>query len=217
MNRIGVIGSGDVGKALSLGFAERGYEVFIGSRDSYKLDEWKLENNNNIRTGTFEDSARFGDIIILAVKGSAALNALKLADINNFENKVVIDVTNPIDDTVPPVNGVLKFFINSNESLMELLQKQAPKAKFVKAFNSIGYQLMVKPDFKRCKPTMFICGDDYNAKDEVMKILEDFGWSPEDMGKANAAGAIESLCILWCLPGFNKNDWSHAFKLLKKV
>jgi len=99
---------------------------------------------------------------------------------------------------------------------MEKLQKLVPKAKFVKSFSCVGSHLMVNPDFGGVRPTMFICGDNDGAKAEVGKILEIFGWDIEDMGKVEAARAIEPLAILWCIPGFSHNSWTHAFKLLKK-
>jgi len=116
---------------------------------------------------------------------------------------------------VPPVNGVLQFFTDLNESLMEKLQFQLPEAKLVKAFNCVGNAYMYKPDFPDGPPTMFICGNDEAAKKIVTEILISFGWEIEDMGKAEAARAIEPLCILWCIPGMIRNQWTHAFKLLK--
>jgi predicted dinucleotide-binding enzyme len=125
-----------------------------------------------------------------------------------------MDATNPIADA-PPENGVLKFFTNLDDSLMEQLQREFPDVGFVKAFNSVGSALMVNPEFKNGKPTMFICGNDAKAKEVVAGIVEQFGWESEDMGGAEAARAIEPLCILWCIPGFQKNEWNHAFKLLR--
>ena len=127
----------------------------------------------------------------------------------------VVDVTNPIADA-PPTNGVLKLFTSLDESLMERLQREFAGAKLVKAFNSVGSACMVNPEFKGGPPTMFICGNDAGAKKTVTGILEQFGWETADMGKAEAARAIEPLCILWCVPGFLRNDWTHAFKLLRK-
>jgi len=99
---------------------------------------------------------------------------------------------------------------------MERLQKAYPKAHFVKAFNSVGAAQMVDPQFAGGKPTMFICGDDAQAKQKVEAILEQFGWESADMGPVEAARAIEPLCRLWCIPGIAHNDWSaHAFKLLR--
>jgi hypothetical protein len=113
------------------------------------------------------------------------------------------------------VNGVIKFFTDLNESLMEKLQKKAPEAHFVKAFSCVGNALMVNPKLAGGPPTMFICGNDAAAKAEVKKLLEQFGWETADMGAMEAARAIEPLCMLWCIPGFIQNSWMHAFKLLK--
>jgi len=151
---------------------------------------------------------------VLAVNGTVAGDALKLAGDANLAGKVIIDATNPSKDK-PPVNGVLEFYTDYNQSLMERLQKQLPKARFVKAFNSVGYSLMVDPKLKGGKPTMFICGNDEAARKTVTQILDQFGWETADMGKAEAARAIEPLAILWCIPGFLNNDWEHAFKMLR--
>jgi predicted dinucleotide-binding enzyme len=126
----------------------------------------------------------------------------------------VIDATNPIADR-PPTNGVLAFFTNFDESLMERLQNQFAGVRFVKAFNSVGSARMVNPSFAAGRPSMFICGNDESAKSTVAKMLDDFGWDVEDMGTAEAARAIEPLCMLWCIPGFLRNEWGHAFKLVR--
>jgi predicted dinucleotide-binding enzyme len=212
--KIGILGSGDVAKALGEGFLKRGHEVTLGTRDPSKLDAWHSENPKS-HIGSFEQTAKFGDTIVLAVNGRAALDALKAAGADNLTQKTIIDATNPIADA-PPVNGVLSLFTGPNESLMEKLQKQFPAAHFVKAFNSVGSDLMVDPELRGGKPTMFICGNDTGAKKTVTTILENFGWETADMGKAEAARAIEPLCILWCIPGFLHNEWMHAFKLLKQ-
>lgn len=215
--KIGIIGSGDVGRVLGAGFIKEGHEVMMGTRDINKetVVNW-LANNPNSQVGSFADAAIFGELIVLATAGDITEAVIESAGINNFDSKVVIDATNPISHTKPPVNGVLQYFTTAEESLMERLQKLAPNAKFVKAFNSVGNALMYKPDLPGGKPTMFICGNDDLAKKTVTEILDAFGWETEDMGQANAAGTIESLCILWCIPGFLRNDWMHAFKLLKK-
>jgi predicted dinucleotide-binding enzyme len=141
------------------------------------------------------------------------MDVLHLAGAENFDGKPVIDVTNPIADA-PPLNGVLKYYTSLEDSQMERLQREFGKARFVKAFNSVGNACMVNPQFKGGKPTMFICGNDEAAKKIVSGILDQFGWETADMGKAEAARAIEPLCMLWCIPGFLRNDWVHAFKLL---
>jgi len=211
--KIGIIGSGVVATTLGEGFLKHGHEVMLGSRSPEKLSSWSAKNED-AKLGSFDEAAAFGDLIVLAVKGAAASNALKLAGADNLSGKTIIDATNPIAD-VPPTNGVLSFFTDLSGSLMERLQAEVPEAKFVKAFNSVGSPAMVDPQFAGGKPTMFICGSDADAKAEVTSILDEFGWETADMGGPEAARAIEPLCILWCIPGFQNNDWFHAFKLLK--
>jgi predicted dinucleotide-binding enzyme len=213
--RIGVIGSGIVGQALANGFIKHGYDVMIGTNNASKHAELKEKTSGKAAVGTFEATAKFGDIVVLATKGTAAEVVLKSAGIANLKGKTVIDTTNPIADA-PPINGVLKFFTSLDDSLMERLQKLAPEANFVKSFSCVGNVFMVNPDFGGVKPTMFIAGNSDTAKTEVKTILDQFGWDIEDMGKAEAARAIEPLCMLWCIPGFLSNSWMHAFKLLKK-
>jgi 8-hydroxy-5-deazaflavin:NADPH oxidoreductase len=210
--KIGVLGSGDVAKTLAAGFIKHGHEVKLGTRAPDKLAEWAKANP---KTGiaSFSEAAKFGELVVLAVKGTAAADALRAAGAANLAGKVVVDATNPITDA-PPTNGVLKFFTNLNESSMELLQREFKDVRFVKAFNSVGAACMVNPQFKSGKPSMFICGNDDVAKKAVSQILDQFGWETADMGKVEAARAIEPLCMLWCIPGFLRNDWVHAFKLL---
>ena len=214
--KVGILGSAAVGQALGKAFLTEGHEVMIGTRDTSKesLVRWHTANAT-AKLGSFADAAKFGDLIVLAVSGDVAKQALELARPENFSNKVVIDTTNPIAKA-PPENGVLKYFTSLDRSLMEDLQQAFPTAKFVKAFNSVGNAVMYKPKFSGTKPTMFICGNDEIAKKTVTSILDAFGHETEDMGKAEAARAIEPLCMLWCIPGFLRNQWSHAFKLLKK-
>ena len=212
--KVGVLGSGDVAKTLASGFLKHGHEVMMGTREPTKLKEWAGKNPKG-KVGSFGDAASFGGLVVLAVKGSASAEALRAAGASNLSGKPVIDATNPIADA-PPVNGVLRVFTSLDEALVERLQREFAGAKFVKAFNSVGAALMVNPELKGGRPTMFICGNDEGAKKTVTGILEQFGWETTDMGKVEAARAIEPLCILWCIPGFLRNDWTHAFKLLRK-
>jgi predicted dinucleotide-binding enzyme len=214
--RIGVIGSGTVGETLANGFLKLGYEVQRASREPKKLAGWKEKAGPRASIGTNAEAARFGELIVLAVKGDAAESAVKACSTEALGDKVVIDACNPIAESAPE-QGVLKFFTGPNESLMERLQKLAPRARFVKAFSSVGALLMVNPDFGGTRPTMFLCGNDPKARIAVREILDQFGWETEDLGGAMAARAIEPLCMLWCIPGFLHNRWSHAFKLLRKA
>ncbi len=211
--KVGVLGSGDVAKVLGAGFLKHGHDVTMGTRDTAKLAEWAGKNPKG-RVGGFADAARFAELAVLAVKGTAARDAVRAAGAENLSGKPVIDATNPIAD-VPPQNGVLKFFSSLDASLMEGLQRECPAVRFVKAFNSVGSACMVDPEFSGGRPTMFICGNDEGAKKTVAGVLDQFGWETADMGRAEAARAIEPLCMLWCIPGFLRNDWVHAFRLLR--
>jgi predicted dinucleotide-binding enzyme len=211
--KVGILGSGDVAKVLASGFLKHGHDAMLGTRDSAKLKEWAAQNPRG-KVGSFNEAAAFGELVVLAVKGTAAADALRAAGAKNLAGKVVIDATNPIADAAP-TNGVLRFFTDLDESLMERSQREFAQAHFVKAFNSVGSGRMVDPQFAGGRPTMFICGNNAAAKQTVTAILDQFGWETADMGAIEAARAIEPLCMLWCIPGFVSNEWTHAFKLLK--
>lgn len=211
MNKTGIIGSAVVGQTLARGFKSHGYEVRIGSRTPAKLAGFSA--SEGIAAGTFAEVAAWADVVVLAVHGAAAEDAIRQAGGAALAGKMVIDTCNPIKDA-PPVDGVLQFFTGPNESLMERLQAAFPEVKFVKAFNSVGSARMVDPRFTRGRPTMFYCGNDEEAKRTAARILDEFGWDAADMGTAVAARAIEPLCQLWCIPGFRQNTWTHAFALL---
>lgn len=214
MKKVGIIGSGNVGQALAKGFIDNGFEVTIASRSAEKRKELETQFKGKLKADTPQNAAKNNELIVFAVKGTMAKEALKEAGTENLSGKTVIDTTNPIAD-LPPVNGVIQYTTSINESLMEELQKAVPEANFVKAFSCSGNSNMVNPAFES-KPTMFICGNNEKAKEEVTEILGKFGWETEDMGAVEAARAIEPLAILWCIPGFTKNSWTHAFKLLKR-
>ena len=215
MKKVAVIGSGAVGKALAKGFLKHGFDTTIASRSEEKRKALSDEIGGKIKTAGFSDAAKQADIVVIAVKGHSAKNALKEIGIENIKNKTVIDTGNPIAD-LPPVNGVLQYSSSLGRSLMEELQEQAPDAHFVKCFSCVGSAFMVDPDFGDVKPSMFICGNNEDAKKEVKEILGKFNWEIEDMGMVEAARAIEPLAMLWCIPGMREGKWTHAFKLLKK-
>jgi predicted dinucleotide-binding enzyme len=212
MKKVAILGSGQVGETLANGFLEHGYAAMRGSRQPAKLEAWKKSAKGDAQIGTFADAATWGEIIVLAVKGSAAESVLDQAGLANLAGKTIIDTTNPIGDARPQ-GGVIVYFTNANESLMERLQKKAPQSKLVKAFNSVGAAVMVNPKFE-LPPSMFICGNDAGAKAQATEILTKFGWETVDVGPVEAARPIEALCQLWCLPGFLRNDWAHAFKYM---
>ena len=214
--KIGILGSGSVGKTLAKGLLGHEHEVMLGTRDPERPEivQW-LAETPGAQAGTFGVTAGFAKLVVLATKGTAAQNALELAGAGNLAGKTILDATNPIDDQ-PPVDGILQFFTGPNESLAEKLQEKFPRSHVVKAFNSVGAGRMVNPHYEQGPPTMFFCGNDAGAKAQVEGIIRQLGWEPFDCGSILAARAIEPLCILWCLPGFQHNQWTHAFKLLIK-
>jgi 8-hydroxy-5-deazaflavin:NADPH oxidoreductase len=215
MSNIAVLGSGQVGQVLADGFLKHDHAVMRASRDPKKLSEWKAGAGARASVGTFSEGASWGETVVLAVKGGAAEAAIEQAGPANLAGKTVLDTSNPIADA-PPEHGVLRYFTTFDESLMERLQKKAPQAHLVKAFSCVGSAFMVNPEFPGGPPTMFICGNDAGAKAEAHRLLDQFGWDVADMGGAEAARAIEPLCMLWCIPGLTGGGWSHAFKLLRR-
>jgi predicted dinucleotide-binding enzyme len=211
--KIGILGSGIVGQTLAAGFLKQGHQVTIGTREPARLADW-LQAHPGAKVADSRQAAAFGEILVLAVKGVVAGQALEAAGRENLRGKTIIDACNPIADG-PPDHGVLRFFTGPNESLMEQLQREFADARLVKAFNSVGSANMVNPPFPE-RPTMFICGNNGTAKNQVTAILDQFGWDTADMGTAEAARAIEPLCMLWCVLGFTKNEWTHAFRLLHR-
>lgn len=211
--RFGVLGSGQVGRTLAKGLRRHGYEVRIGTRTPGKLAGFCQETG--ISEGSFAEVAEWSEVVVLAVLGVAAMDALALAGSAHLAGKPVLDTCNPIAEGVAPEDGVLRFFTGPNESLMERLQQAHLAARFVKVWSSVGAGLMVNPSLPGGRPTMFICGNDPEAKGVVTRLLDQFGWDSEDMGRATAARAIEPLCQLWCIPGFLRNDWMHAFRMVR--
>ena len=212
--RVGVLGSGEVGRRLAAGFRGRGHEVMIGSRDPNKseLREWLSGDGAGIEAGTFGQTAAHGELLVLAVLGNAAEEAVAEAGPGNFSGKVVIDATNPLDfsDGFPP-----KLSISGRDSLGERVQRALSDAKVVKAFNTIGNPYFVDPRFSDGEPTMLIAGDDEGAKRTVTDALADFGWSDiVDIGGIEGSRELEAICIVWVKIGGARGSWDHGFKLL---
>lgn len=212
--RVGILGSGVVGQVLGAGFLKHGHSVMMGTRNpaGQEVREW-IGKTPGASAGTFADAARFGDLVVLVVLGRIADKVIELAGPANLAGKTLIDATNPLAEG-PPVDGVLPYFTGPNESLGEKIQALLPQTRVVKAFNSVGSVGMINPQYEQGPPTMFLCGNDGTAKTEVSGILRQFGWEPFDCGGIIAARALEPLCMLWCIPGFRNNQWTHAFKLL---
>lgn len=211
--RVGVLGSGDVGRVLASGFIGVGHEVKVGSRDPEKLRQWADAAGARASLGSFEEAAGFGDILVLATLGVATADAIRLAGLDSFDGKVVIDTTNPLDFSkgMPPTLSV-----GTTDSLGEHIQRLIPKARVVKAFNTVGNAHMINPQFPGGPPTMFLCGNDGDAKKIVGQICEVFGWDVLDLGGIECSRYLEPMCLTWVLHGVRSGSWNHAFKMLQK-
>jgi len=210
--RIGVLGSGDVGRVLAAGFVSLGHEVMIGSRDPEKLRSWADAAGSHASCGTFEETARFGDILVLATLGVATPEVIRLAGTGNFDGKVVIDATNPLEFS----SGGPQLSVGHTDSLGEQVQRLIPAARVVKAFNTVGNAHMVNPQFAGGPPDMFLCGNDEGAKKIVAQICGAFGWGVVDLGGIESSRYLEPMCMAWVVYGIRNKSWNHAFKLLRK-
>ncbi|HEV8580530.1 MAG TPA: NADPH-dependent F420 reductase [Thermoanaerobaculia bacterium] len=212
--KIGVFGTGDVGKALGRGFITLGHEVMMGSRDAAneKAVAWAREMGSQASTGTFADAASFGEIIALATLGVANESALQSAGPEKLRGKIVIDATNPLDFS----SGRPKLAALADASGGEQVQRLLPGAHVVKAFNTVGNAFMFRPEFPGGPPSMFICGNDEGAKQKVATILQDFGWETVDIGGIEGCHYLEAMCMVWVDYGLRSKTWDHAFKLLRK-
>jgi len=214
--KIGILGTGEVGRALGKGFVTLGHEVKLGRREAKneKAAAWVKEMGARASSGTFADVAAFGDILVLATHGDAYESVLTAAGAQNFKGKVVIDTTNPLDFSkgMPPV-----LTVGHTDSGGEQVQRFLPDARVVKAFNIVGNTSMFRPSFADGPPDMLICGNDKAAKEQVTKILNDFGWpNVTDLGPIQISRSLEPLCITWVLYGAATGGWNHAFKIIKK-
>jgi 8-hydroxy-5-deazaflavin:NADPH oxidoreductase len=214
-SKIGILGTGDVGKALGNGFVALGHDVKMGSRDAKneKAAAWAAKAGPHASTGTFAEAAKFADVAIIATNWSGTENALKLAGPENLADKVVIDATNPL---VSSPNAPPALALGHTDSGGEQVQRWLPKSRVVKAFNMVGNAHMVNPRFPGGPPDMFICGNEAEAKKTVAEILRAFGWQSIDIGGIEGARLLEPICILWVLYGIRSGTWDHAFKLLRK-
>lgn len=211
---LAILGTGDVAQAFARGLIAMGHAVMLAGRDSnetsQRLAAFAVETG--VRTGNYAQAAAFGAAVFLAVKGLAAEAVLHAAG-PALDGKLLVDATNPIADEAPD-HGVLRFFTERNESLGERLQSAFPAVKLVKAFNTVGAAHFVRPSFAQGAGSMFVAGNDPEAKQAVVGLVEAWGWQPYDVGRIEGARTTEPLCQLWCLPGFLRNDWAHALKVI---
>ena len=208
--KVGILGSGDVGKALARAFTAEGYEVMIATRDPRSPKAKELAELG-VEVGDFTQTADFGDFVVLCTLWSGTENAIQSARPDNLKNKLVIDTTNPLDFS----GGGPSLSLGHTDSGGEQVQRWLPDSKVVKAFNIVGNQSMYKPQFEQGPPTMFICGNDKPSKQLVTDILSDFGWEVADIGDITGARELEPMCILWVKYGRLTGGWLHALKMLQ--
>jgi hypothetical protein len=213
--RIGILGSGDVGRALGRGFAARGHEVKLGTRDpqAEKIRNWLEATDGTVSAGTFADAAAFGELLVMATLWDGTENAIRLANPASFAGKVLLDATNPLDFSrgVPPTLAVA-----GDDSAGERIQRWLPDAKVVKGFNTVTNLHMVDPDFPGGPPDMFICGEDADAKRTVTELAESLGWPVIDLGGIANARYLEAMAMVFIVNAFATGNWNIAFKLLRK-
>ena len=209
---VGILGSGDVGKSFARAFAALGHGVTIGSRSPEKLAAFVSAEGDRISAGTFEDAARRGDLIVLATHGVATEEAIALAGHRNFDHKVVIDATNPLDFST----GAPRLSVGFSDSLGEQVQRAIPNARVVKAFNTVGNALFFRPQLPGGPPDMFLAGNDADAKTLVAQVCDAFGWGAIDLGGIDASRHLEAMCMVWVLYGLRSGSWVHAFRMLRQ-
>ena len=196
--RIGILGTGVVGKTLGTKLAKLGNDVRMGSRAAggANAKAWVKEAGGKSSEGTFADAAAHGEIVFNCTSGGASLEALKAAGAKNLQGKVLVDVANPLDFSkgMPPT-----FTVCNTDSLGEQIQRAFPTAKVVKTLNTVTAALMANPSMIPGVHTMFVSGNDAKAKAEVINILKTgFGWKEVmDLGDIGAARAQEMYLALW--------------------
>jgi predicted dinucleotide-binding enzyme len=212
--RVGVLGSGDVGKAIARGFVSRGHAVTIASREPKKLAALVHEHPDKLHAATFEETAQAGELLVLATAFAVAKDAIDLAGAANFAGKVLIDLTNPLtfEPGKPPA-----LTVSGNDSAGESVQRWLPDANVVKSFNTVGHALFVDPKFPNGPPTMFVAGNDDKAKNTVEQIAESFGWRVLDAGPIEASRYLEAMAMLWITYSMRIGSGEHAFKWLFKA
>ena len=216
--KIGVLGTGDVGRVLAAGFAGHGHEVMIGTRDPShpKLADWLAGPGSGVTAGTFAETAAFAEAAVLAVGWSVVEDVIRLTGPESLRGKLVMDATNPLRfeaEGGPPVLA-----LGLTDSAGECIQRRLPDAFVVKAFNTVGNAHMVAPDCPGGRPDIFICGNDTEAKRTAGHLIEGLGWPPViDLGGIESSRYLEPMAMVWITHFFNQGlNGNHAFKLLRK-
>jgi 8-hydroxy-5-deazaflavin:NADPH oxidoreductase len=212
--KIGILGTGMVGNALGKKLVQIGHEVTMGSRSAQNEagQKWASSLGERARAATFRDAAAFGEVVISCTGGMHSMEALQSVGAEPLQNKILIDVSNPLQQDK---DGSMVLGFCNTDSLGERIQKAFPQTRVVKALNTVNFDIMIEPLRVPGDHNLFICGDDGAAKKEVTKYLSEwFGWKPEniiDLGDITAARGTEMMMPLWmrlfqgvlCHPHFN--------------
>ena len=210
--KIGILGSGSAGRTLANGFLDHAHRVMIGSRTPDKLRDWLRQAGREAQVGTFAQAAQFGELIVLSVNGRAAEDVIRLANLENFAGKIVLDASDPLDFS----SGRPGLFVGTTDSLGERVQRLIPNAYVVKGLNIVQADVMINPTLTGGEPDMFIAGDSDEAKQIVTNLLEEFGWPVIDMGGIESARWLEALSLAWVVHSHRTGKTHHAFKLIGK-
>jgi 8-hydroxy-5-deazaflavin:NADPH oxidoreductase len=197
--RIGVLGTGVVGRTIASRLVGLGHDVRLGSRDASNevAGEWVDEVGVRASHGTFADAASFGELVFNCTAGAVSVEALEQAGEDNLRGKVLVDVSNALDFSHgrPPTLTVA-----NTDSVGEQIQRRFPETRVVKALNTMNNQVMVDPGSVPGDHQVFVCGEDEGAKADVRALLESFGWPDErivDLGGIEASRGTEAYVILW--------------------
>jgi predicted dinucleotide-binding enzyme len=210
--KIGILGSGPAGQTLATGFLDKGHPVMIGSRNWTKLDGWLRRSGPGAQTGSFAETAEYGEVVLLSVLGSAAEDVIRLAGVANLNGKIVIDASDPLDFS----SGQPGLFVGTTDSLGERIQRLIPDGYVVKGFNIVQADVMINPRLTGDEPDMFIAGDSDEAKHTVTQLLREFGWPVIDLGGIESARWLEALSLAWVVYSHRTGKTHHAFKLVGK-
>lgn len=196
--RIGVLGTGDVGRTIASRLVGLGHDVRMGARSAgnERAGSWAREAGSGAGRGTFADAAGHGELVVNCTAGSASLDALAAAGADSLAGKVLIDVANPLDFS----RGEVRLIVCNDDSLGERIQAAFPEARVVKALNTMTASVMVDPAALPGEHVAFVCGDDDAAKAGAAALLGEFGWPPErvvDLGGIAAARGMEMYLPLW--------------------
>ena len=191
--KVGILGSGDVGKAFARAFSDLGHRVKIGSRSPEKLNDFAAEAGPLVTGSTFEETARFGDLMVLATLGTATQGAIQLAGPKHFEGKVVLDATNPLTRGPDGISLEIGHSISAGEKV----QGWAAGASVFKTLNTTGFGNMANSVYNGVKSVMFVAGDDAANKPKVIELVSQLGFDVVDAGPLRNARLLEAHAMLW--------------------